>query len=162
MLDNAIKPTPLFSPSSLPSSELNTICLADLAYLVMLFILQLMQMLDIREDVKHNGVCFVELYNILATQDTFFFATELSDGVSVPPWWMIEIMDSSDITSTLKPVYQQFMAAKISTEWSSIGMCFTRVIMWSLKSVKSFPGGQKIHFISSISKIQSQTWYQCI
>ena len=32
----------------------------------------------------------------------------------------------------------------------------------SLKSVKCYPGGRKIHFIQSILKIQSQTGYHCV
>ena len=35
--------------------------------------------------------------------------------------------------------------------------------LWTaLKSVKRYPGGRKIDLISSISDIQSQTWYHCI
>ena len=59
--------------------------MAGLAYLAMLFILQLTHtagsdhQLGGRGVGKHNNVAFVDTSQIFATQDAFFFGTELFD-----------------------------------------------------------------------------------
>ncbi len=50
------------------------------------------------------------------------------------------------------------VGACVDLQWASLLTIFTN----QLYSVKCYPGGQKIHFIPSVSKIQIQMGYHCV